>query len=153
MRYIYIYIYAYFDINTGIGFPTEHFRCQHDVFCFWDLCCVLWVKAISKYLSHAQKPYSCSGYIRDLWSPLGARSFSRRGSCDGIHWGEVSRSLPGATKRVIVVSHRFKDGLWWSRDGDYPREWAVDVGRLLDGCLGEGRDSIRETMGPSLMEF
>ena len=24
----------------------------------------------------------------------------------------------------------------------YPREWAVDVRRLLDGCLGEGRDWI-----------
>lgn len=144
-----IYIYAYFDISIGFGFPTEHLRCQHDVFCFCEFVLFLIVKTISKYWSNAQKPYSCSGYIKDLmvstWS-----TFVLRQNPLGRRW--IAFRFSGAMKRVIAVSHRFKDGEGESRDGDYPREWAVDVRRLLDGCLVEGRDSIRKTMGPSLME-
>ena len=94
--YMYIYIYAYFDISTGFGFPTEHFRCQHDVFCFRDLCCFLGWKQSPIIWAMLKNPIVVQGisgisglHLEHVRSPHHA--YSRRGSCNGIHWGEVDR--------------------------------------------------------------
>ena len=90
MRYIYICVLWH---KHWIRFSNRTSQMSTWCFLFLRFVSFLRVKAISKYWSNAQKPYSCAGYIRDLWSPLGARSFSTsRVFTEGeLRWNPLGR--------------------------------------------------------------